>query len=233
MVKLTAVSILKWNGEKEAYLLGIAADVSSFGYFQRSTVKEMLTFLSRTVAQRTQPGQRQSVQQEEYYAHIFNRDGLVGLAIVDKDYPARAAFGLVNKILDDFSETSQQRWRSLQADSPDAQPVVDAAIVKFQVLKPFSIRVYSPCCIQESAKSDASMSVTVCCLSQDPTQADKLSKIQKDLDETKVVLHQTIDSMLQRGEKLDSLVDKSSDLSMASQIFYKQAKKTNSCCRMM
>ena len=133
MVKLTAVSVLKWNGDKEAYLLGIAADVSSFGYFQRSTVKEMLTFLSRTVAQRTQPGQRQSVQQEEYYAHIFNRDGLVGVAIVDKDYPARAAFGVVNKILDDFSETSQQRWRSLQADSPDAQPIVDAALVKFQV----------------------------------------------------------------------------------------------------
>lgn len=133
MVKLTAVSILKWNGDKEAFLLGIAADVSSFGYFQRSTVKEMLTFLSRTVAQRTQPGQRQSVQQEEYYAHIFNRDGLVGVAIVDKDYPARAAFGVVNKILDDFSELSQQRWRSLQADSPDAQPVVDAAITKFQV----------------------------------------------------------------------------------------------------
>ncbi|DBA93073.1 hypothetical protein WJX82_003350 [Trebouxia sp. C0006] len=198
-MKLTAVTILKWNGEKDAYLLGIAADLSSFGFFQRSTVKEMLTFLSRTVAKRTQPGQRQSVQQEEYYAHIYNRDGLVGIAIVDKDYPARAAFGVVNKILDDFSESSQQRWRSLQADSTDAQPVLDTAIVKFQ----------------------------------DPTQADKLSKIQKDLDETKVVLHQTIDSMLQRGEKLDSLVDKSSDLSMASQIFYKQARKTNSCCRMM
>ncbi|DBA79160.1 hypothetical protein WJX77_000587 [Trebouxia sp. C0004] len=198
-MKLTAVTILKWNGEKDAYLLGIAADLSSFGFFQRNTVKEMLTFLSRTVAKRTQPGQRQSVQQEEYYAHIYNRDGLVGIAIVDKDYPARAAFGVVNKILDDFSEISQQRWRSIQADSTDAQPVLDTAIVKFQ----------------------------------DPTQADKLSKIQKDLDETKVVLHQTIDSMLQRGEKLDSLVDKSSDLSMASQIFYKQARKTNSCCRMM
>lgn len=27
------------------------------------------------------------------------------------------------------------------------------------------------------------------------------------------------------------LVDKSADLSMASQMFYKQAKKANSCCR--
>lgn len=49
-------------------------------------------------------------------------------------------------------------------------------------------------------------------------------------DETKIVLHQTIDSVLRRGEKLDNLVDKSNDLSLASQMFYKQARKTNSCC---
>lgn len=52
-------------------------------------------------------------------------------------------------------------------------------------------------------------------------------------DETKIVLHQTIDSVLRRGEKLDALVDKSNDLSLASQMFYKQARKTNSCCRFM
>lgn len=69
--------------------------------------------------------------------------------------------------------------------------------------------------------------------SQDPAQADKLTKIQRDLDETKIVLHKTIESMLERGEKLENLVDKSSDLSLASQMFYKQARKTNSCCKMM
>ncbi|TVU36920.1 hypothetical protein EJB05_18875, partial [Eragrostis curvula] len=68
---------------------------------------------------------------------------------------------------------------------------------------------------------------------QDPTEADKLLKIQRDLDETKIILHKTIDSMLARGERLDSLVAKSSDLSAASQMFYKQAKKTNSCCTIL
>lgn len=68
---------------------------------------------------------------------------------------------------------------------------------------------------------------------QDPAQVDKLTKIQRDLDETKITLHRTIESMLERGEKLDNLVEKSSDLSMASQMFYKQARKTNSCCKMM
>ncbi|KAG6497042.1 VAMP-like protein YKT61 [Zingiber officinale] len=68
---------------------------------------------------------------------------------------------------------------------------------------------------------------------QDPAEADKLLKIQRDLDETKIILHKTIDSVLARGERLDSLVDKSSDLSAASQMFYKQAKKTNQCCTML
>ena len=45
------------------------------------------------------------------------------------------------------------------------------------------------------------------------------------------MLHKTIDSVL-AGE-LDNLVDKSTDLSLASQMFYKQAKKQNQCCTMM
>ncbi|KAJ8421798.1 hypothetical protein Cgig2_000305 [Carnegiea gigantea] len=68
---------------------------------------------------------------------------------------------------------------------------------------------------------------------QDPAQADKILKIQRELDETKIILHKTIDSVLERGEKLDTLVEKSSDLSAASQMFYKQAKKTNQCCTIL
>lgn len=45
-------------------------------------------------------------------------------------------------------------------------------------------------------------------------------KIQQELDETKIVLHKTIESVLERGEKLDSLVEKSNNLSGASKSFY-------------
>jgi len=65
---------------------------------------------------------------------------------------------------------------------------------------------------------------------QDPAAADKVAKIQQDLDETTQILHKTIDSVLERGTKLDSLVERSNDLSAQSKMFYKQAKKTNSCC---
>lgn len=65
---------------------------------------------------------------------------------------------------------------------------------------------------------------------QDPAAADKVTKIQRDLDDTTQILHKTIDSVLERGVKLDNLVDRSNDLSAQSKMFYKQAKKTNSCC---
>ena len=59
---------------------------------------------------------------------------------------------------------------------------------------------------------------------QDPQQADSIMKIQKELDETKIVLHKTIESVLERGEKIDSLVEKSDGLSAQSKMFYKQVR---------
>ena len=58
---------------------------------------------------------------------------------------------------------------------------------------------------------------------QDPGQADSIMKIQRELDETKIVLHKTIESVLERGEKIDTLVEKSNDLSSQSRMFYTQA----------
>jgi synaptobrevin family protein YKT6 len=57
---------------------------------------------------------------------------------------------------------------------------------------------------------------------QDPQQADSIMKIQKELDETKILMKKTIESVLERGEKIDSLVAKSDGLSAQSKMFYKQ-----------
>ncbi|KAH9286541.1 Synaptobrevin -like protein YKT6 [Echinococcus granulosus] len=66
---------------------------------------------------------------------------------------------------------------------------------------------------------------------QDPRQADSLSKLQADVEDTTQILHQTLETLIERGEKLDDLVSKSEDLSSQSKLFYQTAKKTNSCCK--
>jgi synaptobrevin homolog YKT6 len=65
---------------------------------------------------------------------------------------------------------------------------------------------------------------------QNPNEADKILKIQKDIESTKVVMLDAIDKVLARGEKIDDLVVKTQDLSDSSKIFYKDAKKMNSWC---
>ncbi|KAM9392745.1 synaptobrevin homolog YKT6 isoform 3-T4 [Pholidichthys leucotaenia] len=68
---------------------------------------------------------------------------------------------------------------------------------------------------------------------QNPREADAMSKVQAELDETKVILHNTMESLLERGEKLDDLVAKSEHLGTQSKAFYKTARKQNSCCEVM
>ncbi|KAL8243682.1 hypothetical protein R6Q59_009940 [Mikania micrantha] len=68
---------------------------------------------------------------------------------------------------------------------------------------------------------------------QNTDNVDSIAKVQRELDETKIVLHKTIESVLERGEKIDSLVQKSDGLSAQSKMFYQQAKKQNSCCVVM
>jgi len=67
---------------------------------------------------------------------------------------------------------------------------------------------------------------------QEPTEADTLTKIERDLEEVKGTVMQSIDDLLKRGESLDQLMDKSRDLADVSVRFYNVAKKNNQCCKL-
>lgn len=175
----------------------MACELTSYGYFQRQGVKEMLTFFSKTFTKRTEVGQRQSITHESYVVHCYVRsDGLAGAVTTDLEYPARVAFVLLTQLLDEFSTAMGDSWKTVAIPESMVFPPLEQYLAKYQ----------------------------------DPASADKVTKIQQDLDETTQILHKTIDSVLERGVKLDNLVERSDDLSKQSKMFYKQAKKTNSCC---
>jgi synaptobrevin family protein YKT6 len=141
-----------------------ASELTSFGFFQRGTVKEMLTFFSKTIAKRTPPGQRQSVQNEEYYVHVYMRaDGLCGCVTCDAEYPPRVAFSILTKVLEDF-DVQNAGWKQEKRHESITWPPLEAAVQKYQ----------------------------------DPANADQIMRIQKNLDETRDVLQNTIENVLQR-----------------------------------
>jgi synaptobrevin family protein YKT6 len=65
---------------------------------------------------------------------------------------------------------------------------------------------------------------------QKPEEVDQVLKLRKEIEETQLTMHSTIEQALMRGEKLDHLVDASADLGVASKAFYKGAKATNPIC---
>jgi len=130
---------------------------------------------------------------------LVGSEGLGGIAICDKEYPARVAVAMLKELLAGFKGEAGTRWRSATEELSVKYAPLERALAEYQ----------------------------------EPAKMDKILKLDRQLEETKDILYKTIDAVLQRGEKLDDLVDKSAALSQQSKMFYKQAKKTNSCCVIM
>ncbi|CAJ0962496.1 unnamed protein product, partial [Mesorhabditis belari] len=101
-----------------------------------------------------------------------------------------------------------------------------------RVLDDFTTKVHSSQWVKIKKETDCQYNGLSAFLAkwQTPSEADPMTKVQEEVEETKVVMHQTIQSVLDRGEKLDDLVKKSDALSEQSKLFYTQARKMNKCC---
>uniref|UniRef100_A0A8C7ZXU9 YKT6 v-SNARE homolog (S. cerevisiae) n=1 Tax=Oryzias sinensis TaxID=183150 RepID=A0A8C7ZXU9_9TELE len=196
-MKLYSLSVL-YKGATKSNLLKAAFDLSSFSFFQRSSVQEFMTFTSALIVERTSQGTRASVKEQEYLCHVYVRnDSLGAVVIADTEYPQRVCFTLLDKVLDEFSR---------QVDSID-WPTGCPEKINYKALD-IHLAKY-----------------------QNPREADAMTKVQAELDETKIILHNTMESLLERGEKLDDLVAKSEHLGNQSKpcCSYLNKKKCKSC----
>lgn len=123
-----------------------------------------MNFFSRTVAERTSSGQRQSIQENSYTAHVYSRasDLLAGVIVTDQEYPVRVVFSLLNKILDEF--TTKVRQDVWEAKARESRASGKQVLVDWPVLADYIVKY------------------------QDPKQADTIMKVQQELDETKIIL---------------------------------------------
>ncbi|PFH36998.1 SNARE protein [Besnoitia besnoiti] len=202
-VALYSLIIYKWNPEKPVQLAA-AFDLSSFPFFHRSTMKEHIVFHSRLICARTPLGRRQVVEFEQNigHCHVFVHSS-----------------GLAATVL-----------------STAAYPMRVAFGMITQALRGFQDKYAGQWeNIADDVKEGmmfATEGSDLMKLYQNPVEADKLLKVQRDLDEVKDVMLKNIDDLLQRGEKLDDLMQRSEDLSNTSYQFYRQAKKNNQCCQL-
>ncbi|CAJ0941178.1 unnamed protein product, partial [Mesorhabditis belari] len=194
-------SILVFNKDQsseQAQLLKGASDLSSFSFFNRSSIQDFMNFTGKLLVERSGLGSRTSVSEQQYWLHVYVRaDGLAGVCVTDQEYLQRVAFTMLTKVLDDFAtKVSSSQWATIKNEKDCTYDGLPAFLQKWQ----------------------------------NPSEADPMARVQEQVEETKIVMHETIQAVLDRGEKLDDLVKKSETLSDQSKLFYTQARKMNKCC---
>lgn len=190
-------------GGDEPHQLSGAYHLDDFNFFQKEGAKQFATFVAKTVAGRVTAGSRASVEHANHLVHVHSRSTGLILTAVCDSEYPSRVAYTLLMKVHDDFVKLHPNWNSANINTAKELPL------PFPELEGIVKRY------------------------QNPAEADNIMKIQKDLDDTKIILHKTIDSVLERGTKLDNLVEKSTDLSAQSKMFYKTAKKQNSCCGMM
>lgn len=146
------------------------------------------------MAERTPANQPSSVEENNYKAHVFRsagRAGGMGMAgqciegcadvavmITDMEYPYRPAFSLLTKILDEHTTLLNQ------LPAPGGAPSFGSANAFSVNPSQANAGGLPPA---QKGKLEATLT-SYLAKYQDPQQADTIMKVQKELDETKIVL---------------------------------------------
>ena len=200
-MRIISIHIGLKTGEKDFIFLRKAYELGFIPFYKRSFAKSPLDFAARTCLQRVR-------QKETVKVKLEDVEGAWMFAHVNLD-----KIGV-----------------SVICDSEYPDPAAKKVIIG--VIKSFTEKFTIGQILDQ--KVDTSMEFAelnkMIKLFQDPKEADKLMKIEKELDEIQVMLTKTLNDLLERGEKLDELAKTSEDISDTSYNFYKNAKKANSRC---
>jgi synaptobrevin homolog YKT6 len=134
-MKLTYVALMRWKPDSaEPILLGQAAELSDYSFFQRGSIKEFMLFTGKTVVRKTQVGARQTVKAQAYLCNVVVRNShLAAVVFCDQEYTTRAAMSVAMQTITDFENAGTIAWKQTEADITDGQLLCEQALTKYRV----------------------------------------------------------------------------------------------------
>eukprot|EP00118_Oscarella_pearsei_P025236 m.307801 g.307801 ORF g.307801 m.307801 type:complete len:219 (+) comp42848_c0_seq1:24-680(+) len=131
---------------------------------------------------------------DEHYFHVIIDDGIVYMCLADKEYKRSQAFGFLTEIKRRFSSGSTNlRQRALTANAYELHR--DFSNVLANQMQRFNME----------------------------RMPDQLGTLQNQLDEVKDIMTQNIEKVLERGEKIEVLIDKTEELAHSAETFKKSS----------
>ena len=181
-------------------ILSSAFALSFVSIFQRGTLKDFLNFHSRLVIERVTKDTHAQVQLEKGICYAISNSDKIGVTMICDEEYPK-------RVAIDFLLKIHDNFKTfLQEKKIDLNMYTADTDVKYDYIAN-EIEAW-----------------------QDPSKKDTLMKLQNELNDVTDIMRQNLNELLKREENLESLMQKSNDLSATSVNFYKQAKKTNSCC---
>eukprot|EP00697_Spironema_sp_BW2_P001894 gnl/Spiro4/1253_TR671_c0_g1_i1.p1 gnl/Spiro4/1253_TR671_c0_g1~~gnl/Spiro4/1253_TR671_c0_g1_i1.p1 ORF type:complete len:204 (+),score=8.88 gnl/Spiro4/1253_TR671_c0_g1_i1:54-665(+) len=200
-MKVLAIHILRpGDAGSDPTILCSAYELSDFSFLTKGSVQETLAFLSKFCCKRTQPGTRHSINEKGHFLHTYFRFDQLCAVLATDGEYPQNAAFCF--LSKAMDDFAAQHGTAWQRP---ATPLRDNCM-PFPPLQQMIVRY------------------------QNPMEADRLMSVRSHLEETKVVLHKTIEELLARGERLEDLVETSDSLSRNSKMFYRTARSANSCC---
>jgi len=201
MVAILSVIFFNHPKDQDPVILHSCYNLTSVGFFQVYTVKEIILFASRETAKRCPPGESLSVTHLGYHAHAHLYSiGLSVCCVTDAEYQTYTARAFLTRAVNLF-----------RAKYPDPESYTQ--IVRDRTNVPLPV-------------PDLEALLTEC---QDPNKVDQLTNIRNDLAETHKIIEHTMETLLLRGESLKELIEKSNDLSYSSKTLAEKAEEMNAC----
>jgi synaptobrevin family protein YKT6 len=183
-------------------ILSSAFALSFVSIFQRGTLKDFLNFHSRLVIERVTKDTHAQVQLEKGICYAISNSDKIGVTMICDEEYPK-------RVAIDFLLKIHDNFKTfLQEKKLDLNMYTSDTDVKYDYIAN-EIEAW-----------------------QDPSKKDSLMKLQNELNDVTDIMRQNLNELLKREENLESLMQKSNDLSATSVNFYKQAKKTNSCCNL-
>ena len=183
-------------------ILSSAFSVSFVSIFQRGTLKDFLNFHSRLVIERVEKDTHAQVQLEKGVCFAVANDDKIGVTMICDEEYPK-------RVAIDFLLKVHDNFKIfLTQRNINLNTIEKDTDLKFDYINTE---------IEEW---------------QDPSKKDGIMKLQSELNDVQDIMRQNLSELLKREENLENLMAKSQDLSAASVNFYKQAKKTNSCCNL-
>ena len=168
----------------------------------RGTAKEMLVFIAREVARRTDYGRTRVVSQEGHLCVCsIDETGLCAAVLCAEQYPQAAALNVAGRVMRTFKEECgvlveqhhRARWNT---ESKDCK-------LPCKGILPIIKQMENP--------------------------ATRAKVLAQQVDEIREICVENVSDLLQRGEQIDTMINRADALSTTTRIFYKDTKKLNKC----